>query len=112
MSGSILAEVDRLTLENGLTLRLLSALEVLQVRREGEFLASGERERALCNNACLIARALELEGEPVFADGEGVLAGLRMEEIADLARRWGTFNRSVNPSVQMESGEADLLKKN
>lgn len=112
MGGSILAEVDRLVLEDGLSLRLLSALEVLEARREAVGLCSEERERPLCANACLIARALELEGEAVFPSGEAVLAGLRMEEIAGLARRWGDFNRSVNPSPQMGTDEAELLKKN
>lgn len=111
MGGSILAEVDRLALEDGLSLRLLSALEVLEARREGEALSAGERERALCCNACLIARALELEGEAVFPSGEAVLAGLRMEEIASLAKRWGDFNRSVNPSPNISAEEAEMLKK-
>ena len=34
MSLSILAGEDRMSLENGMDLRLLSALEVLQARRE------------------------------------------------------------------------------
>ncbi len=112
MDGSILAEVDRLQLEDGLSLRLLSALEVLQARREGEAMANTERERALCANACLLAYALEMEGERVFPNGDAVLAGLRMEEIASLAHRWGDFNRSVNPSVSISVAEGELLKKN
>ncbi len=112
MGSSILAEIDRLTLENGLSLRLLSALEMLQVRREGERLGCDERERVLCSNACLVARALELEGEAVFPDGEAVLSALRMEEISSLARRWGDFNRRANPSVEMDGQEVEMLKKN
>ena len=34
MGGSILAGRDRVSLDNGMELRLLSALEVLQARRE------------------------------------------------------------------------------
>ena len=41
MEASILARRDRLTLDNGMQLRLLSALEVLQARREAEGLALG-----------------------------------------------------------------------
>ncbi len=112
MGTSILAEVDRLEMEDGLSLRLLSALEVLQARREAETLCTQDRERALCANACLIARALEMEGEAVFPSGEAVLAGLRMEEISTLAKRWGDFNREANPSPQMGGEGADMLKKN
>ena len=59
MEYSILAGRDRISLNNGMDLRLLSALEVLQARREAAELAGEERERALCSNACLLARALE-----------------------------------------------------
>ena len=56
---SILARRDRMSLENGLELRLLSALEAMEARREGLELAEDGLERALCSNACLLARALE-----------------------------------------------------
>ena len=71
MGASILAGRDRLSLDNGMDLRLLSALEVLQARREAGELAQEDRERALCSNACLLARALEHteDQRPVFADG-------------------------------------------
>ena len=76
MEGSILARRDCLTLDNGMRLRLLSALEVLQARREAEGLARAPKEHALCSNACLLARALETEeGSPIFSGGEAVLAG-------------------------------------
>lgn len=78
MSPSILAGRDRMALDNGMNLRLLSALEVLQARREADGLCRSSSERALCSNACLLARALETqEGEPVFSSGEAVLSGLR-----------------------------------
>ena len=59
MTMSILAGRDRISLDNGMELRLLSALEALQARREGRELAQDGRELALCSNACLLARALE-----------------------------------------------------
>lgn len=112
MEASILARRDRLTLDNGMQLRLLSALEVLQARREAEGLAQTPRERALCSNACLLARALETpEGGPVFSGGEAVLAGLRVEEIAALSRTWSQFNREENPPLTMGQEEAEELKK-
>ena len=87
MSLSMLAGKERLCLGNGFDLRLLSALEVLQARREGSELAEDGRELALCSNACLLARALERSEDqtPVFSDGKAVLAGMTAEEIARLA---------------------------
>ena len=76
MEGSILARRDCLTLDNGMRLRLLSALEVLQARREAGGLARAPKEHALCSNACLLARALETEeGSPIFSGGEAVQIG-------------------------------------
>ena len=113
MSWSILAGKDRLRLENGMQLRLLSALEVLQARREAGELAMEERERALCSNACLLAMALEDgAGQRVFADGRAVLAGLRLEEIASLARRWSQFNQEENPGLDVDEQQLEQLKKN
>lgn len=112
MSPSILAGRDRMELDNGMVLRLLSALEVLQARREAEELAQSERERALCSNACLLSRALETqEGEPVFSSGREVLSGLRVEEISALARTWSQFNREENPSLTLSQEQADQVKK-
>ena len=45
MEGSILAQRERVSLGNGMALRLLSALEVLQARREAGELAGEDRER-------------------------------------------------------------------
>ena len=113
METSILARWNCLTLDNGMRLRLLSALEVLQARREAEGLAQAPRERALCSNACLLSRALETaEGSPVFSSGEAVLAGLRVEEISTLAKTWSQFNREENPPLTMGQEEAEELKKN
>lgn len=103
---------ERLKLEDGRELRLLSALEVLEARREAEGLARGEAEAALCANACLLARALETqEGERVFSSGEAVLSGLRVEEISNLARTWSRFNREENPPLTLNQEQADEVKK-
>ena len=92
-------------------LRLLSAREVLEARREGDALARDGRERALCRNACLIARALERKGKPVFQDGQAALDGLRVEDIARLADEWAAFNREHNPSPLCGEQELDRRKK-
>lgn len=102
MAASILAPRDRLSLDNGFDLRLLSAMEVLQARREGEELSEREGERALCVSACLLARALEhTDSEaPVFSGGREVLAGLTVEEITALADRWSAFSRESAPRLE------------
>lgn len=108
---SILAGADRMELENGMELRLLSALEVLEARREAAQLAESQGERALCSNACLLARALESGEKPVFDSGRAVLAGLTVSEIAALAGRWREFDRKENPSAARNSGGVGKRKK-
>ena len=114
MAWSILAGRDRVSLGNGMDLRLLSALEVLQARREAGELAQEERERALCSNACLLARALEQSEDhtPVFPDGRAVLAGLTAEEIAALAQKWSCFSRESDPGPGLEEKKKKKIKKN
>ena len=114
MALSILAGRDRLSLENGFDLRLLSALETLQARREGMELAGDDRELALCSNACLLARALERseDRKPVFSDGQAVLAGLTAEEIAALAARWSRFSRENDPGLDLSEEALEEVKKN
>ena len=109
----MLARRDRISLDNGFDLRLLSALEVLQARREAAELAADGRERALCANACLLARALEETGEhtPVFPDGRAALAGLTMEEIGTLAARWSRFSRENNPGLDLSEDELAEAKE-
>ena len=108
---SLLNRKDRLTLKDGTQLRLLSALEVLEARREGEELAQSEGERALCTNACLLARALEEKGKPLFPSGRAVLEHLSAREVAQLARLWDELDRAENPSPEDGEEEARALKK-
>ena len=107
-----MARKDRAELDNGMELRLLSAWEVLQARREAQSLAQSERERALCSNACLLARALEREGKPVFSGGREVLAGLTVAEIAALSRSWRELDRQENPGLTLQVQELEDVKKN
>ena len=55
MGMSILARQDRVSLGNGMVLRLLSAGELLQARRRDHELARSPLEQPLCSNACLVA---------------------------------------------------------
>ena len=114
MDSSILARQDRVHLDNGRSLRLLSAMEVLEARREAAGLAQEGRERALCANACLLARALERTENhtPVFPDGQSVLAGLTVEEIGALAARWAQLRRRSDPGLDVSQTELEELKKN
>ena len=110
---SILAHRDRMTLDNGMQLRLLSAWELLQAMRQARELSGESREQALCSNACLLARALEHEDcTPVFEDGQAVLAGLTVEEIASLAAIWNRFRAEHDPGLDLKEPELDELKKN
>ena len=112
MPLSMLAGRDRMPLGNGFDLRLLSALEALQARREGLELAKDGRELALCSNACLLARALEgtEDQSPVFEDGRAVLAGLTAAEIAALAGRWSVFSRENDPGLELSQEELETFK--
>ena len=111
MDDGFWAGSDRVKVGEGMTLRLLSAREVLEARREGGALARDGRERALCRNACLIARALERGGKPVFDDGQAALDALRVEDIARLADRWAEFNQECNPSPLCGEQELERRKK-
>lgn len=101
---------ERLKLPEG-EMRLLSAREVLEARREGAALAADGKERALCSNACLIARALERKGRPVFESGQAALDALRVEDVERLAGAWARFNREHNPSPVGRREEQDARKK-
>jgi len=98
-------------LEHGLELRLLSAMEILEARREAAELVREDRERALCDNACLLARALEQKGKPIFAGGADVLKGMTAKEIGRLAGRWAEFDREENPAPEDGEERTAALKK-
>lgn len=111
MDRGLLSGPDRLEMEDGQQMRLLSAFEVLQAKAEARGLADEARERALCANACLLAKAILRAGEPKFRNGEQVLRELTVEQINGLAKRWMEFNRQVNPGPGVDEEEADRLKK-
>ncbi|MCI2106218.1 MAG: hypothetical protein LKK00_05795 [Intestinimonas sp.] len=102
---------DHLTLKNGFTLRILSAMEVLKAHREAETLSGAEPETALCANACLLARALEKHGKPVYPDGRAVLNALSPVRIAALCKRWAEWSSRENPSPTNCQKTVDALKK-
>ena len=105
------APVSRCPLEDGSQLRLLSAMEVLEARREAAELAAEDREKALCSNACLLARAVCRRGKPVYASGREVLETLTVSQIQALAARWAEFDRRENPGPATGREAAEQLKK-
>ena len=84
---------------------------MLQANREAQSLAQSESERALCANACLLARAVERRGRPVFDSGMAVLDGMSPREIAELAERWAAFDRAENPGPDDGEERIESLKK-
>ena len=101
----------RLTLGKGYSMGLLRAQEGLEARREALALAQEGRERALCANACLIARFLRKRGRRAYASGAAVLEALTVEQIQDLAGRWAAFCREEDPGLGTERGRLETLKK-
>jgi len=103
---------DVLSLPGGFGLRLLSAMEVLEAKREAKALSEANAEDgALCANACIIARAWEKQKQPVFASGEAVLKGLSVSQILRLASLWAKFDREENPGINLAEEDLDALKK-
>jgi hypothetical protein len=93
------------------TLRVVTAREVLEARREAAALAAHESERALCSNACLLARALHREGQRVFSDGAQALGTLTPGEIENLTAELAALNRAENPSPEAPWEETEERKK-
>lgn len=108
---AFLSPKTKIRLEGGYSLRLLTAMEVLEAHREAQSLASDEKEHALLGNACLLARALERRGRPVFHDGDALLRAMQPHQIASLAARWQTFSQQENPSLSMGDKVVNTLKK-
>ena len=97
------AGAERLDLGEGRALRLLSAQETLEARREGALLAKDGTERALCANAALLTRALVgAEDASLYESGSAVLQALTAQEIGRLARIWAKFDRAENPTPSTE----------
>ena len=99
------------TLEDGVRLRLLTARELLEARREAEELAEDGKELALCSNACLVARAvLGHTGRRRYRDGREVLERLTPGEIEALAKRWARFRKVEAPGLDIGRERLDKLK--
>ena len=102
---------EAVAIGGGRALRLLRAQEVLEARREAEGLAQEGRERALCRNACLLARALVRRGKPVYGSGAAVLEALTVEQIQTLAGQWAAFSKEADPGLESGQEWVDALNK-
>ena len=86
----ILTASPRQRLPGGVQLRLLTAQEVLEARREATALAGEDRDRALCSNACLVARRWM-----AFYQEEGLGTGLERSRLDQLKKAWSTCRGSA-----------------
>ena len=105
----ILTASPRQRLPGGVQLRLLTAQEVLEARREATALAGEDRDRALCSNACLVARAVVRRGRPVYGSGEEVLHRLTVGQVETLARRWMAFYQEEGLGTGLERSRPRAL---
>ena len=112
MMGGLLELPRERGLGEGWSLRLLTAREEMECRREGLELAAeeGEGQEALCANACLVARVLRRRGKAVFGSGREALERLTAGQIAHLAGQWGEFDRECDPGPWEETA-VDEAKK-
>lgn len=110
MRGAVLALPRWRDLGGGVRLRLLSAWEELECRREGEKLAEAEGDGALCANACLLARVLWKDGYPLYQNGSEVLEKMTAGQIAHYAGLWAEFDRECDPGP-WDGEAADGAKK-
>ena len=93
-------------------LRLLSAREMLALHREISCETFDDvQQRALFANASLLAPALCLGGEPVFAGGGAVLETLGVGEINALVERYALLDGTMNPSGEDGRERIEALKK-
>jgi len=100
---------SRKRLSDGSDLRLLTAAEVLEARREA--LEMEGEELALCSNACILAKAWERRGRPIYPSGAAVLEALSVSQIMGLSRLWSEFDRAENPGLSAGAERLEALKK-
>ncbi len=96
---------------DGRTLRLLTARELLEAKREAVMLAEDGRDGALCSNACILARAVLKKGHLCYASGAEVLQMCSPEEIESLTKEWAAFHREENPGLGTKGVRLEQLKQ-
>ena len=81
-------------------LRVLTAWELLQARREAKGLEQEALEAGLCLNACVLARAASVRGRAVFSSGQQVLMRLSAETIETLSARYAALSQRQRRRLQ------------
>lgn len=93
-------------------LKLLSAREVLSLRRElAECETGDETQCALWGNAMLLSRALYRGGEAAFESADELLSALGVGEINALVERYAVLDGAANPSAEDGRERIETLKK-
>lgn len=92
------------------TLRLLSARELLELRRKLPP-AQDDFETALQGNAALVAAVVRQGDAPVFADAAQVLDTLSVEEINGAADAYRAWSEEIDPGVHSDAEVVNALKK-
>ena len=94
---------------DGHELRILSAWELLQARREAETLPGREETAALRNNACILSWAVVRGGGKVFSSGKSVLENWSGEQIAREMQAYRALAERVDPGCGEGSKTETLL---
>lgn len=105
----LFAAGGRSALEDGLELRVVPALAVLQARREA-LDACGEDEQALglWMNACLLARAVYRDGARAFSSGEDLMRTASAEQIGRWTECYAALCREENPACSEENAKTAM----
>lgn len=99
------------------TLRLLTAWQLLQAQQEAQQLAQGQENLDLCRNACLVARAAYRRGRRCFRDGKQALHVLSSEQIAAMAQRYlelcrqSDFTAEADRAQLLAEGRQDAMER-
>lgn len=108
----LLERPEKRSLGKGISLRIMPAREELICRREGEELAGEDRDKALCANACVLARVLYKDNNRLYQNGEEVLEKMTAGQIDYYTRRWAEFDRECDPGpwddVEVERTKKDF----
>lgn len=105
------AQTKTRSLSDGRALRLLTARELLEAKREAATLAEDGKDGALCSNACILARAVLKKGQQCYRSGAEVLQCCKPEEIEGLTKEWAAFNREENPGLSTHGIRLEQLKQ-
>lgn len=92
-------------------LRVLTAWELLQARREAKGLEQEALEAGLCLNACVLARAASVRGRAAFSSGQQVLMRLSAETIETLSARYAALSQRQSPSCCGSPEEIAALRE-